>query len=330
MTDIGKSLFGFREYQDITNDPHLLDKIWQHLSSLSPLRPYDKLDQNKKDMRVDSKTFSHDPPPHGVFNRLLEKCDEHYDGNTSKYLIHYHVGMKMGRTTIEAPSAKCTARFLFNIGNAEVYFMEAVEDDIGFNMADIVAQKSKTENIPKDRQIYLPANTFLHLGPKHLANYVIKVKSPPPEMLPTTVSQGDMRPVAGKRFLRPNKYHRITVVIDIIDETVDTSNISKVVNKELNKMNMRDMTKLATTVGVGGGSEEVNLGPLGKKQKKKIKREMKNAPTSSTAEAIKEELPAPPVYQSEEDRLKALMSGNKKENEGGSNSKSTEFASPQI
>lgn len=320
MADLGRGLVGFRDYHEIETDADAMRKIWHNLSIISDLKPHLKPEQNKADMRVYYKQYTNEDNltgvPLGVFNRLLEKCDKHYDQDTSKFIIHFHVGMKMGRTNIIAPPENCGARFIFNLGHGEIYFMEPSTESTGININELVSKKTKINDIPDSRQIYLPANTYTHLGPRQLCNYTIQVRSPPPQFQPPSISPGDMRPVTNKRFIRINKYHRITVVIDILAD-MNNDKISQVVNSNLEKMNMRDMTKLANSVTQGKEIDEVHLGPLGKKEKKKIKREMKQGSinkvnetdTGLSNESSKITNVSSDHLLSEEDRIKLMMSG---------------------
>ncbi len=313
MESQAKLMMGMRSYNSITTDDKLLDNIWHKLCELSPLRPHDIMKLNQGDKRVDSKTYTSEDKYPGIFNRLLEFCDDYYEGDTDKFIINYRVGMKLGRNTIDPPADKCAARIVFNFHNAEIYCLEAATDESSLDISDIVSRKSKVDDIPTDRELYLPANTVVHLGPKQLANYTIRVKSPPPEYIPTTMSMGDSRRTAPTKFMRPNKYHRITVVIDILDDNADHDKIKNIVNKNINKMTMADMQKISSSVTQGKEMGEVNLGPIGKKEKKKIKRQMvagnvdakneKTSPNGNNDESL--------ASMTKEERINMLMKGDK-------------------
>lgn len=202
-----------------------------------------------------SKNIDRGPIPMCLMALVKEVTNDFDPKEIQSYQISCFVGYKTTNTIIPRPSNTVISRVIYNIGNSEIYHFGSGGSGLK-DLDDLINKKAKSQteiSIEKTNH-YLAADTYVSLGYCDMCDFEIEVKENPPRKRPMIMDRN------GKKkelpFLRPESYHRITVVIDLNGSTDVAKNMSEIIHETINDMKIPNKSQLMNMLSDKGVVKE--------------------------------------------------------------------------
>lgn len=207
----GASVDPTRITQTIPN----INTLRPDLVNIAKLYPYSDLKKAKDDKRSKLEHWETEDEIPSCIKTLVDLCKEEAEGAIG-YRVYYGSFMRKSMMRLPPPTADTLSRFLFNINEKEKYIFDSdvpALDNLP-SFSDMVEKKAGCR-IPA-RDLFMEADQMLQLGPATTTNYKVYVHYDPKIERPQTINPSNMSSNKKSYTLRTARYHRITVIVDLL------------------------------------------------------------------------------------------------------------------
>lgn len=212
---------------------------------------------------------------------LINYCRKQYKvPPQSKFKIYIGQYMRMPPTKIDPPTPDTINRIIFNLKNNDLYRLEpgpmtlnfSTKNDDGKAKSDI---EKKLDEPLESRTIFLEAGKSFPMGPYKQSNYYVKLNPGSKIIIPPKVqARVSIRGQNTQYKIKPIRYARITIVVDI---KVSTDMVEKITRETIKKMEenkdmVDDMAKKIRESDMDVADLMKNANSMGNDQGKKKRR----------------------------------------------------------
>ena len=184
----------------------------------------------------------------GIIKEIVDHGKKNYQlPPNADFSVLVGIYMRKSRMVVSPPTPLVACRLVFNYHQDEVYTLDPRIDDPSSKNSAGKIMRSIDTGLPR-RELYVPKNSILTLGPASVCNYKVVIGPNPQVKVPSqTPDIPGVRGLSQRRgpMIRPARYERITIILDCIASEEEAQKLTNILRgeesiPEINRLNMND------------------------------------------------------------------------------------------